>query len=341
MIPEGGLQIYQRECNWVQALEGDIDTGHTVFLHLGGMAAEDAPEGTWARNALTHRAPRYEVVDTDSGVMYGASRPAGPEHDLLAHRQLPVPVLGDGADRRAGAGGARAGVGPDGRRAHAGADHRPAGRAARPRWAARRWGRWRRCPTQRLVRPLPRVANENNDYLIDRDKQKTDSYTGIDAIFLQDQMATESMGADLRPHPGAARHQRHHGDPHAQAPHRRRAGAARPATRCRPASTTPRSTPSARAASCCRAPRTGSRRPPSYGRAGPSTPTSPATCWEAYRRLSTAGRARWLHARPSGARARAGARPGRCASAALHEQRRRGRRARRASGAHARSRSAS
>ena len=27
--------IFQRECNWMQALEGDIDTGHTVFLHTG------------------------------------------------------------------------------------------------------------------------------------------------------------------------------------------------------------------------------------------------------------------------------------------------------------------
>jgi len=60
----------------MQALEGDIDTGHTVFLHLGGMQADDAPAGTWARYALSRRAPKYEVVDTDSGVMYGACRPA-------------------------------------------------------------------------------------------------------------------------------------------------------------------------------------------------------------------------------------------------------------------------
>ena len=62
----------------MQALEGDIDTGHAVFLHLGAMQADDAPPGTWARYALGRRAPRYEVVDTDSGVMYGACRPAEP-----------------------------------------------------------------------------------------------------------------------------------------------------------------------------------------------------------------------------------------------------------------------
>jgi phthalate 4,5-dioxygenase oxygenase subunit len=39
------------------------------------------------------------------------------------------------------------------------------------------------------------VADERNDYLIDRKAQKTTSYTGINAIFLQDQAVTESMGA--------------------------------------------------------------------------------------------------------------------------------------------------
>src|SRR5262249_55377627 len=38
------------------------------------------------------------------------------------------------------------------------------------------------------------VANAANDYQIDRQAQKTVSYTGIDAIFLQDQAVTESMG---------------------------------------------------------------------------------------------------------------------------------------------------
>jgi len=76
MLAGSTLQIYQRECNWVQALEGDIDTCHTVFLHLGHVAADDTAPGTWARYALSDRAPRYEVADTDFGVTYGAYRPA-------------------------------------------------------------------------------------------------------------------------------------------------------------------------------------------------------------------------------------------------------------------------
>src|SRR5207302_8704691 len=55
---------------------GDIDTCHTVFLHLGAVDAAETPPATWARYALTDRAPRYEMTDTDVGVTYGAYRPA-------------------------------------------------------------------------------------------------------------------------------------------------------------------------------------------------------------------------------------------------------------------------
>jgi phthalate 4,5-dioxygenase oxygenase subunit len=38
------------------------------------------------------------------------------------------------------------------------------------------------------------VANASNDYQVDRELQKKDSYTGITGIHLQDQAITESMG---------------------------------------------------------------------------------------------------------------------------------------------------
>ena len=38
------------------------------------------------------------------------------------------------------------------------------------------------------------VANQSNDYLIDREAQRTISYTGIDGVFPQDSAVTESMG---------------------------------------------------------------------------------------------------------------------------------------------------
>jgi hypothetical protein len=195
MVPEGGIQIYQRECNWVQALEGDIDTGHTVFLHLGGMKAEEAPEGSWARNALTHRALHYEVVDTDSGVMYGASRPAGPDTTYwrIANFLFPfwamVPTGVLGLEVRA-----RAWIPMDD-------EHTLALTIGRLPIRSAKVGRQTVGPVETLPNTTDwygrfrAVANQHNDYFVDRDKQKTESYTGIDSIFLQDQMATESMGA--------------------------------------------------------------------------------------------------------------------------------------------------
>src|SRR5206468_1865483 len=50
MLADSSVQIYQRECNWVQALEGDIDTCHTVFLHLGSVGANEVTPGTWAHH---------------------------------------------------------------------------------------------------------------------------------------------------------------------------------------------------------------------------------------------------------------------------------------------------
>jgi phthalate 4,5-dioxygenase len=194
LLADSSVQIYQRECNWVQALEGDIDTCHTVFLHLGHVRADEVRPGTWARYALGDRAPRYRVADMDFGVMYGAYRPAEGDTDYwrIANFLFPfyamVPTGVMGLEVRV-----RAWVPMDD-------DHTLAISIARNPQGTRTAGR-------QVVRPpeiLPNtsdwygrfrcVANQRNDYLIDRTAQRTTSYTGIDSIFIQDQAVTESMG---------------------------------------------------------------------------------------------------------------------------------------------------
>src|ERR1700737_3966190 len=80
MLPDHqtGIGIFQRECNWMQALEGDIDTAHVGFLHQGAISADSVPEGSWAKSALSDRAPRFKVLDIDGGVTYGTYRAADP-----------------------------------------------------------------------------------------------------------------------------------------------------------------------------------------------------------------------------------------------------------------------
>jgi len=49
-------------------------------------------------------------------------------------------------------------------------------------------------PPQRVPGGAERTALPENDYLIDRQKQRTESYTGIQGIGTQDLAVTESMG---------------------------------------------------------------------------------------------------------------------------------------------------
>lgn len=72
-----------RECNWVQALEGDIDSSHINFLH-GRFDDAAAPTvlgatmpGSWSTGMRLVRElgpPRIQVADTPYGAIYSASR---------------------------------------------------------------------------------------------------------------------------------------------------------------------------------------------------------------------------------------------------------------------------
>ncbi|MGH2363767.1 MAG: Rieske 2Fe-2S domain-containing protein [Chloroflexota bacterium] len=203
MLPDGESSntAVQRNCNWLQALEGDIDTCHFSFLHGGALKPEDQQPGTFSYYILKDRAPRYHLVDTDYGAMYGAYRPAaeGQQYWRVAHWLFPfytMPpqgLLGNKANvrcwvplddehtmffmcsrrlqpgRQQGGGNdrARRGLQGSGRLTHS-AD-----------WFGR----------------FQLAANAGNDYQIDRDMQRRgDSYTGIAGIHLQDQAITESMG---------------------------------------------------------------------------------------------------------------------------------------------------
>src|SRR5438445_5398513 len=72
---EIGVSLILRECNYLQALEGDIDTSHFGFLHAGHVDPDDLAEGNALRHTITARAPEYHVMDTAWGTQYAAYRP--------------------------------------------------------------------------------------------------------------------------------------------------------------------------------------------------------------------------------------------------------------------------
>ncbi|MBO0894449.1 MAG: Rieske 2Fe-2S domain-containing protein, partial [Acidimicrobiales bacterium] len=71
MTPESTVYAETRACNWMQALEGDIDTVHFSWLHCGHLEPEDAA-GDFLRYQVTDRHPKFSVLDTEWGTSYAA-----------------------------------------------------------------------------------------------------------------------------------------------------------------------------------------------------------------------------------------------------------------------------
>jgi hypothetical protein len=180
-----------RDCNWVQALEGDIDTSHAGFLHWGSLDAEEMPAGSWAQYALADRHPRYEVLDAPGGALYGTYRPARPDtyYWRIAAFLMPMYVMTPtgvlGLEKRF-----RAWVPMDDSHTLAITVGAPGARAfGSARFADRGTGWLDR------FRPADGLANDfGMDRSLQRANQGPGGYTGITSGYLQDQMITESMG---------------------------------------------------------------------------------------------------------------------------------------------------
>jgi phenylpropionate dioxygenase-like ring-hydroxylating dioxygenase large terminal subunit len=204
MLPEAevSIQFAQRACNWLQALEGDIDTSHFSWLHVGSVRPEQVQPDNWIRYQVLNRQPEYDVSDTPWGTMYCAMRDGEADQTYwrFAHFGFPfwtwVPQ-GPFVDRLT----ARAWVPMD---------------DTHTMFMSLTWTKAARTKPLADGKPLPGatpgidllpnttdwygrfrpVQTAANDYLIDRESQRTDRiYTGISGIHMQDQAITESMGA--------------------------------------------------------------------------------------------------------------------------------------------------
>ncbi len=72
------LVQYNQECNFVQAVEGDIDSSHIGFLHMDLDALKN-PRTQEARYRAGDKHPRWIVEPTDYGLMLAARRDAEPD----------------------------------------------------------------------------------------------------------------------------------------------------------------------------------------------------------------------------------------------------------------------
>jgi phenylpropionate dioxygenase-like ring-hydroxylating dioxygenase large terminal subunit len=94
------IALTQRDCNWLQALEGDIDTSHLGFLHAGHIDASKMDPKDAATYTVLNKAPRINVSEMPFGTMYSAQRDAmeGHEHERPDGTESVGECLG--ADRR-------------------------------------------------------------------------------------------------------------------------------------------------------------------------------------------------------------------------------------------------
>jgi phenylpropionate dioxygenase-like ring-hydroxylating dioxygenase large terminal subunit len=190
-----------RECNWLQAIEGDLDTSHVGFLHGGSRRLEDIPVGSDQYYMALHRAPKYVAVDTDYGAMYGAYRPAGEGDQYWRIAQFLFPFFSHipGWPTLT-----RAWVPMDDTHTMFFVMDR-----AYPERQPAEGVFWTSDPAAKI---LPTNTTDwfgrfrsafpsTEDYLIDREMQRNDhsmwGFTGITGVQTQDQAVTESMGDTL------------------------------------------------------------------------------------------------------------------------------------------------
>jgi nitrite reductase/ring-hydroxylating ferredoxin subunit len=172
------------ECNYLQGLEGECDSSHLSFLHRAFN--RDGNQPLYQADA----SPLYETEDTDFGVRLIATRTAPGQQQYVRISSFVMPVYGCvPAGRAAGE--------LDGYEIHVyvPADNTSCwrydigfrrGRAVREEEVHRR---------KQINPDYTRIRNARNNYLQDRQLQKTQTFTGIQDFLNHDACATESMGA--------------------------------------------------------------------------------------------------------------------------------------------------
>src|SRR5207247_2524618 len=79
MHPEYNVTVLHRPNNWMQGIEGEMDTIHASFLHGGAAHIEDLEPGTFAWYERKNRAGWFSVHDMPYGTTYGMYREAEPD----------------------------------------------------------------------------------------------------------------------------------------------------------------------------------------------------------------------------------------------------------------------
>ncbi len=185
-----------QECNWLQALEGGIDSSHVSWLHSGSLNSDPLFKGAKGNQYNTSdKQPVFDVQDTEGGLYVGVRRNA--EDDQYYWRITPwlmpcftmVPPRGDHPMH----GHFWVPINDHNNWAWS-FDYHPTRPLSDHELQAMKDGKGIHVST--IPGTYIPIQNKTNDYLMDRAAQKSGvSYSGIAGIGMQDASLQESMGA--------------------------------------------------------------------------------------------------------------------------------------------------
>ena len=196
MVPDNQRYVCKRlqDSNWLQAMEGGIDSAHVSFLHSGELHTDPLHKATRGAGYQHDTRPRFEVHESVGGLVIGARRQADPgfyywrisQWIMPSHTMIPP----YGANPLNG----HCWVPIDDESCWVwNMTHHPTRALTEQEMFSMTHGEGMYAELNPgTYRP---VANRDNDYLIDRAAQKSGRhYSGVKGIAMQDASLQESMG---------------------------------------------------------------------------------------------------------------------------------------------------
>ncbi len=196
MVPAPQTYTSKRwqECNWLQAMEGGIDSSHVSFLHRGDINTDPLFKGARGNQYnLGDLRPVFEVVESAGGLFIGARRNAENGHYYWRITQWVMPSFTIIPPRGNHSVHGHFWIPIDDETCWAWSfDYHPTRALTDEELTAMRAGKGIHAKVDGNYRPL---ANKDNDYLMDRAAQKAGrTYSGIEGFAMQDASIQESMG---------------------------------------------------------------------------------------------------------------------------------------------------
>lgn len=198
-LPESHRNVSKtwQECNWLQALEGGIDSSHSSFLHRA-LSAKSADVGIVGYRAVS-TAPKNEVDLTDYGLGYASIRPLDEKRNFVRVYHFVMPFhtffarqIGQSGEVFRPEASGHIFVPIDDENTMVFNLVYSFGEEPLEDKEAIEIRRGRGPGTQ--TTDFRKLRNRDNDWLIDRSAQKSRTFTGIDGINTQDHAVQESMG---------------------------------------------------------------------------------------------------------------------------------------------------